>query len=115
MSNTPAGSPNHTLSELSYALRHPETWPGGFEWDFYDCEKCAMGLAARMWHSSEYPSSEWIADVVGISHDDARSIFCRVERIDIDANALADAIDAYLAQRATKEPSGDAADQEVAP
>lgn len=38
-----------SLHGLSYALRHPETWPEGFVWDFARCDKCAMGLAYRLW------------------------------------------------------------------
>lgn len=38
-----------SLEALSYALRHPETWPDGFYWHFSECENCAMGLAASLW------------------------------------------------------------------
>lgn len=38
-----------SLHALSYALRHPDTWPEDFYWDFSDCEQCAMGLAHRLW------------------------------------------------------------------
>lgn len=34
-----------SLETLSYALRHPETWPEGFVWNYNDCAKCAMGLS----------------------------------------------------------------------
>lgn len=40
-----------SLENLSYALRHPETWPDGFAWNYADCESCAMGLAAKLWES----------------------------------------------------------------
>ncbi len=40
-----------SLVGLSYALRHPDTWPADFVWDFGDCEQCAMGLAHRLWDS----------------------------------------------------------------
>lgn len=38
-----------SLNGLSYALRHPDTWPKGFYWDYSECETCAMGLAHRLW------------------------------------------------------------------
>lgn len=40
-----------SLHALSYALRHPDTWPDGFYWDYNRCQKCAMGLAHRLWES----------------------------------------------------------------
>lgn len=33
---------------LVHALRHPETWPPDFEWDYGRCPSCAMGLAWRL-------------------------------------------------------------------
>lgn len=41
------GTPS--LDGLAYALRHPETWPEGFVWDFSQCDNCAMGLAHALW------------------------------------------------------------------
>ena len=38
-----------SLVALSYCLRHPETWPEGFVWDYSECRKCAMGLAHQLW------------------------------------------------------------------
>jgi len=40
-----------SLHVLSYALRHPDTWPEGFNWNFDNCRECAMGLAHRLWAS----------------------------------------------------------------
>src|SRR5882762_5295787 len=40
-----------SLHGLSYALRHPDTWPKDFYWDFSRCNHCAMGLAHRLWWS----------------------------------------------------------------
>jgi hypothetical protein len=41
-----------SLENLSYALRHPDTWPKGFVWDFGSCRQCAMGLAHCLWQDS---------------------------------------------------------------
>jgi hypothetical protein len=38
-----------SLHALSYALRHPDTWPEGFIWDYSQCTQCAMGLAHQLW------------------------------------------------------------------
>lgn len=38
-----------SLEALSHILRHTELWPVGFEWDYSECEKCAMGLAGKLW------------------------------------------------------------------
>lgn len=40
-----------SLGNLSYALRHPETWPKNFIWDYSQCDQCAMGLAHHLWGS----------------------------------------------------------------
>lgn len=37
-----------TLADLSWRLRHPETWPAGFAWDYGRCASCAIGLAWRL-------------------------------------------------------------------
>lgn len=47
-----------SLKGLSYALRHPETWPEGFYWDFNDCEQCAMGLAHQLWNFIEFKNDD---------------------------------------------------------
>lgn len=38
-----------SLHALSYALRHPDTWPQGFVWNYGQCNQCAMGLARALW------------------------------------------------------------------
>lgn len=46
-----------SLENLAYALRHPETWPRGFVWDYSHCDHCAMGLAHALWRYSTEPPS----------------------------------------------------------
>lgn len=46
-----------SLHALSYALRHPDTWPEGFVWDFSQCEQCAMGLAHYLWRQLPIPDN----------------------------------------------------------
>jgi hypothetical protein len=43
-----------SLRGLSYALRHPETWPKGFVWNYNNCDNCAMGLAHKLWHQVQF-------------------------------------------------------------
>ena len=65
-----------TLKNLSYALRHRETWPAGFEWNYQDCYKCAMGLAHRMWPQQvAAPSSDVMAETFGMNPFDASMVF----------------------------------------
>lgn len=40
-----------SLHTLSYALRHPDTWPEGFVWKYSSCRQCAMGLAHQLWQN----------------------------------------------------------------
>ena len=58
-----------SVAALSHALRHPETWPEGFEWDYRRVECCAMGLARRLWPGPRIP-------LLGLSQAAARRIFC---------------------------------------
>ena len=48
-----------SLENLSYALRHPETWPQGFAWDYRHCDSCAMGLAHQLW--GLFPKTECVS------------------------------------------------------
>lgn len=41
-----------SLHALSYSLRHPDTWPKGFIWNYNNCSSCAMGLAHYLWSGS---------------------------------------------------------------
>lgn len=52
-----------SLHALSYALRHPDTWPEGFVWDYKQCEQCAIGLAHRLWNSAGVPAGSNVANV----------------------------------------------------
>jgi hypothetical protein len=40
-----------SIANLIYALRHPQTWPAGFKWNYGGCTTCAMGLVHRLWDS----------------------------------------------------------------
>ena len=68
------------LTALSYALRHPDTWPSDFVWHYDTCENCAIGLALRLWPSLQLPKGQnaqqaWIAREMAMSFREARDIF----------------------------------------
>lgn len=56
-----------SLHALSYALRHPETWPADFVWSYTYCDQCAMGLAHVLWKSIPEVDSEDGASVMARS------------------------------------------------
>jgi len=65
-----------TIGALVFALRHPELWPPGFEWNFNVCETCAIGLAHRMWPKQiQSPSLVDVRGALGIDPINAREIF----------------------------------------
>src|SRR5689334_13480886 len=68
-----------SLHGLSYALRHPDTWPKGFVWNYSKCDQCAMGLAHALW--KQIPSTDRdngasiMAHEFGMPYATAQSIF----------------------------------------
>lgn len=105
---TPAITDTPSLEALSYALRHQETWPVGFEWDYSTCDTCAMGLTAQLWSAATLPPNAidvplWAFVHFRMPSAVSKGIFLRLgQRRDVrDANItpehVADAIDAYLA------------------
>jgi hypothetical protein len=107
-----------SLHALSYALRHPDTWPKDFVWDFRDCDQCAMGLAHRLWKSLPEPTSQWregssmMARQFAMPYSEAERIFfgdaytrqqffglisTTIPQRDVTPDMVADAIDKYLA------------------
>lgn len=114
-----------TLEGLAWRLRHPETWPTDFVWDYSDCRTCAMGLAYRL-IAGPIKDPDYIEDFV-IEHlpevrdvadreqlsSSAEEIFYDLHtvyfshkcgggwRTQITPRMVADAIDAYLARERT--------------
>lgn len=69
-----------SLHALSYALRHPDTWPKGFVWDYSKCDQCAMGLAHALWgeiipDAHRYDGATIMAREFAIPYSAAESIF----------------------------------------
>lgn len=67
-----------TLENLSYALRHPETWPEGFIWNYADCDNCAMGLARKLWNTpgtNKQTGATIMARTFAMPYEEAKSIF----------------------------------------
>lgn len=101
-----------SLENLSHVLRHHETWPQGFEWDFAKTECCALGLAERLWADQLGSVAAMFA---ALSYWEYVNIFlrsgtkprqkflrfftreCFLE--EVTPGMVADQIDAYLAKR----------------
>jgi hypothetical protein len=115
----PAETRTLTLAELSRVLRNRQEWPADFEWDYSQCETCAMGLAFRLLDETLPPEMEflWVGAPemsirLGISVGAAENLFFGGVSLfrdgvrdlsDITPIHVADAIDAYLAGERGKE------------
>ena len=97
-----------SLAALSYALRHPETWPEGFVWGFSSCETCAMGLASLLWREisrgvpqdMDVLNASRMAIIFAMPERVAFEIFLRAGFVlasPITPTHIADLIDDYLA------------------
>ena len=93
-----------SLAALAYALRHPETWPPNFEWNYSYCHSCAIGLTAELWNLSQQDLDAFegplsIAGVMKMPRAQAAAIFWFLDHDTrrITPNHVADAIDQYLA------------------
>ena len=105
------GTPS--LEALAWALRHPESWPPGFKWDYRYCETCAMGLAFRLWEEVGYPCTAYMPRAFAITEDVAVRLFINLNLEPsrssrpgrgggmhlVRPEHVADVIDAYLATR----------------
>jgi hypothetical protein len=102
-----------SLHALSYALRHPDTWPTEFHWNYSNCATCAMGLAHLLWKKSVEPAYNAtgvtiMARAFSMPYTEAQDIFmrgrgaprtCYIGKRDykrLTPERVADAIDAYL-------------------
>jgi hypothetical protein len=91
--------PGQPLRKLSDSLRHPETWPPGFKFDYLFADKCALGLAHELEMIDE-PTLDAAMAASCLSLRDACEIFvagwCEIE---VSAAMVADRIDAHLARQ----------------
>lgn len=97
-----SANPPFTLADFSQRLRHPETWPPDFAFNYLREDSCARGLAYALGMVDE-PTTEGMMKAFGISCRDARQIFnagwasAYLGRTEITATMVADRIDAVLA------------------
>lgn len=96
------GTVQHTpLADFAYKLRHPETWPVGFEFDYLYEDTCARGLAAALGIITEPTTGEMMA-AFGLSAKVARQLFnagwaaVYLGKGVVPAAMIADRIDAHL-------------------
>lgn len=70
-----------SLEALSFVLRHPDTWPEGFVWDYSNCNHCAMGMARALWRITDQSmmevtvGSSIMAKTFGMGFTDSQQIF----------------------------------------
>ena len=84
-----------TLRDLSFALRHPDTWPKDFDWNYSDCHKCAMGLSYRLWPQQiKEPTTQAMVDGFGMNVTVASEIFTAAGR---HASSIKDVTPAIIA------------------
>lgn len=62
-------------------LRDKTHWPEGFEWDYSNSCKCAMGLFRDTWAQDQTPITTIVADLIGIEHKVAIEIFTNAARM----------------------------------
>jgi hypothetical protein len=91
-----------SLRALSYVLRHRELWPKDFNWQYYDCDSCAMGLASALWKSVGPACTGSMSRNFEIGISDAAHIF--IDAISwsgygtVSPEMVADQIDKYLSK-----------------
>lgn len=97
----PPGVPTReSLRGLAFALRHPETWPKGFVWDYSECDQCAMGLAYSLWlkadedppdgQDSDKYARQWVSLIsrrFSVPYRTAERIFFGI-RVDVEEQRL---------------------------
>ena len=64
-----------TLDAMIHHLRHPETWPAGFEWDYSYSTRCAVGLAHGLWPEDTTLSYHDLARKLGLKEGVSNEIF----------------------------------------
>jgi hypothetical protein len=101
-----------SLENLAFILRDRRLWPKGFEWNYKNCNSCAIGMAAKLWGKEsvygwgEDERTAWLPN--GTIHSNASNrIFTELRRhigknsmSEITPEDVADAIDAYLKESA---------------
>jgi hypothetical protein len=107
-----------SLEGLSYVLRHKETWPVGFVWDFDLPSQCALGLCREIWVRDETKwfdgilndrgtlrtAIDWAEVTFRMAPEDADKVFYSASWghdlgkpiTEAQPKDVADAIDAYL-------------------
>lgn len=105
-STNPISLAQPTLKGLAFLLRHKELWPLGFEWDFGNCDRCAMGLTVQLWslatpkHDVCFSWSELMMETFDMYDNwSTHKIFVHGSEnpgADITPEMVADRIDNYL-------------------
>ena len=93
-----------SLPALAYALRHPETWPDSFVWNYAQCESCAAGLIHELWNEGRHGTFTTAAKIVNLPRNSEGFLFLGVGlefdtmMQDVTPEMVADVIDALMAR-----------------
>ncbi len=97
-------TPKVRLANLAHVLRDKSQWPDGFDWEYSDCRRCAMGLASKIGIvagiSDEHLCKQLgltrvqVSELFGLRHVHMRKYISEVTPEDV-----ADAIDEVLANK----------------
>lgn len=96
--------PPSALADLSQKLRHPETWPPDFVFNYLGYDTCAMALACSI-GMADKPTSEAMTQAFRLSALEAYQIFeagwgsVYIGKVEVTAEMVADKIDAVLVRR----------------
>jgi hypothetical protein len=83
---------------LSYALRHKETWPKGFTWNYRYCSGCALGLAVGLWPRNVKFAYSLPTSVYAEVRAPLRWYSAWVPTLNIRPEHVADALDTWIAK-----------------
>ncbi len=91
-----------SLAGLAWVLRHREAWPTGHVWDFSHCDRCAMGIALKLW-----PTRCGVRGLTEVTADDRRYLFgsdayAPTSRSRVTPEMVADRLDVYRTRRASR-------------
>lgn len=91
-----------SLPALAYALRHRETWPEGFFWNYCRSDMCAAGLVNKLWNDGPDGGMETARHLVGLRYAEACLVFIGAgfasdtRMWEVTPEMVADVIDAHL-------------------
>ena len=68
------------VTDLIYALRHSETWPENFKWNYRDFSCCAVGLTHKLWFADQ-PFVPAMKDIFDLNNEVSIRVFYSLDKI----------------------------------